>query len=66
MLKTLRAIIKRDGSVELKEKINIVKETEALVTILDESNYDIFYVSERSLAKEWLLEDEEKAWKHLK
>lgn len=72
MLRTIEAIIKKDGSVHLTENIKLDKERKALVTILDndtsykkDSVYEIMLLSESALSKDWLSQEEDEAWKDL-
>jgi len=71
MLKTVQATIEEDGRVFFSENVNIVFPRKALITFLDEeSELDVtednaHFLSEDSLSKEWLLEEENAAWNTL-
>jgi hypothetical protein len=70
MLRTVEATIDQNGKVELAESVKLDGKRRALVTILDEwtdaeTPHDTALLAESALAKEWLDEDEDKAWRHL-
>ena len=70
MLKTIEAIIDKNGTVRLLETIQLTKPRRALVTILDEettedrSNLSAL-LSEKALAVDWNKPEEDEAWAHL-
>jgi len=67
MLKTIKAIIEKDGTVHLEEKPKIRSKRKALVTILEEQDNveEITLLSEQALANDWNKPEEDKAWAHL-
>ena len=71
MLRTVQATIKEDGSVSFSENVNIVFPRKALITFLDEemdfvvTEEKTHLLSEDSLSKDWLLEEENTAWNTL-
>lgn len=67
MWRTIRAIIKPDGTVKLLEPIEVSEERQALVTILeneDDARFTLF-LSEASLGYDWARPEEDEAWSHL-
>ncbi len=66
MMKSVNAIIDKNGKVRLLEKIKIKKKMRAIVTILNnEESEQITLLSEKSLAKDWNRPEEDEAWKDL-
>lgn len=70
MLKTVEAVIDKNGKVHLLENIQIAKPRRALVTILDEDALDeksniTALLSEQVLAVDWNRPEEDEAWAHL-
>jgi hypothetical protein len=68
MIKTVEAIIGRDGIVRLLESVLLTGERRALVTILDEEPqtqpHETALLSEAALA-DWNRPEEDAAWAHL-
>ena len=66
-MRTIEAVVEKDGSVRLLEQIELSAAKRALVTILeDESAADeSALLSEAALAQDWNREEEEEAWQHL-
>ncbi len=68
MLKTVEAIIEKNGDIRLKERIKLDFPHRALVTILDEESEAVSetaLLSEASLFEEWNSPEEDEAWSHL-
>ncbi|MCF7809466.1 hypothetical protein K9N50_00610 [bacterium] len=70
MLKSIEAVIYKDGRIKLKDKIRLEKSRRAIVTILDEDvdfpeTDEITLLSEEALAKDWNRKEEDEAWSHL-
>lgn len=72
MIKTIEAVVEKDGTVRLLEHIEFSSARRAVVTILDEEEMKIYlqknetaFVSEPSLAKDWNRTEEDEAWSHL-
>ena len=68
MLKTVEAVVEKDGSIRLLEEVDLSRTKRVLVTILDE-DYEIdagdtALLSEASLSEDWDWEEDE-AWRHL-
>ena len=67
-LKSVEAIIERDGEVRLKEPIHLNNPCRAIVTILDETEEmvsEIALLSEASFSEDWNRPEEDEAWAHL-
>ena len=68
VLKSIEAIIERDGEIRLKEPIDLSNPCRAIVTILDEKVETIpetALLSEASLSEDWNRPEEDRAWSHL-
>ena len=68
MLKSVEAIIEKNGKVRLKEFIHLTSPSRAIVTILDEEAYAIAetaLLSETALSEDWNRPEEDEAWSHL-
>ncbi len=69
MLKTIEAVIEKDGSIRLLEDVDMSQAKRVLVTILDEEYggeaKDTALLSEASLSEDWDREEEDEAWRHL-
>lgn len=66
MLKTVEAVIEKDGHVRLLEEVRLTGAKRALVTILDEEMVaEPALLSEAALARDWLRSEEDEAWRHL-
>jgi len=69
MKQTVEAVIDEQGHVRLIEQVHIKGLHRALVTVLDEAPEQISetaQLAEKSLAEDWLNEEEDQAWAHLK
>ncbi len=66
-MKTVEAIIERNGEVHLVEPLHVPTPRRALVTILEESPTvnDAALLSEAALAEDWNRAEEDAAWAHL-
>jgi hypothetical protein len=69
MIKTVEAIIDKQGQVHLLEAVQLPLPRRALVTILDEepvkSILETALLSEAALAEGWNRPEEDAAWSHL-
>lgn len=69
MLKTVEAIVEKDGTIRLLEDVDLSRTERVLVTIPDEDYGgdagDTALLSEASLSEDWDREEEEEAWRHL-
>ena len=67
MLKTIEAVIEKDGRIRLLEEVRLSRSKRALVTILDEEGdfNEPALLSEAALALDWRRDEEEEAWRHL-
>ena len=67
MLKTVEAVIEKDGHVRLLEEVRLSRSRRALVTILDDEREpsEPALLSEAALAEDWRRDEEEEAWRHL-
>jgi hypothetical protein len=68
MLKSVEAIIDKNGEVRLKEPIHLTSPSRAIVTILDEESHaiaEMALLSEAALSEDWNLPEEDEAWSHL-
>ena len=67
MLRTIEAVIERDGTIRLLEEVSLPAARRALVTILDEAEEEgePALLSEAALAEDWHRDEEEEAWQHL-
>lgn len=67
MLKTVEAVIEKNGTVKFKETVKLRPSQKVLVTLLDDpaDRYADSILSEKALAEDWLRPEEEKAWAHL-
>lgn len=66
MLKTVEAVIEKNGHVRLLEEVRLTGAKRALVTILDEETVaESALLSEAALAQDWLRSEEDEAWRHL-
>ena len=66
MLRTIKAVIQPDGTVQLLEPIQLGVPRRALLTILedgdDDAPTDTLLLSEAALAKDWSRPEEDAAW----
>ncbi len=67
MLRTIEAIVEKDGSLRLLEDVELRAGVRALVTILSEdaSPHEPALLSEAALAEDWKRQEEDEAWAHL-
>ena len=69
MIRTLEAIIERNGRVRLLESVSLPAARRALVTILEDAPpirvSETSLLSEAALAKDWDRPEEDAAWAHL-
>ncbi len=67
MLRTIRAIVRPDGSVKLLESTEVAEERQALVTILENEDDSLvtMLLSESALENDWARPEEDEAWSHL-
>ena len=67
MLRTVEAVVEKDGSIRLLEEVDLSAARRALVTILDEEDTpgEPALLSEAALAEDWNRDEEEAAWQHL-
>lgn len=72
MLKTVKAKINKKGEVRLLEPVNVDKDTNAIVTVLDDETdiskpiaNETALLSEAVLSKYWDRPEEDEAWKDL-
>jgi hypothetical protein len=67
MIKTIEAVIDREGNVRLLEPVRLASSHRAVVVILEESPATLnetAFLSEESL-KDWNRPEEDQAWSHL-
>ncbi len=69
MIRTVEAVIDKDGVVRLREPVSLTAARRALVTILDEEPSahpnETALLSEAALAVDWERPEEDAAWSHL-
>ncbi len=70
MLKTVEAILERDGSLRLREKMRFSRARRVLVTFLDDDSdatesQNSSILSESTLSTDWNRPEEDEAWQHL-
>ena len=69
MLKTVEAILEKNGQLRLLEPVDVSNPTRVLVTILEEEHVqqqgDTALLSEAALAEDWNRPEEDEAWQHL-
>ncbi|MEZ4698026.1 MAG: hypothetical protein R2832_16535 [Rhodothermales bacterium] len=70
MLKTVEAVLEKDGSLHLLEDIELTQATCVLVVFLDDEAdadgiSDTTQLSEASLGESWNRSAEDEAWRHL-
>ena len=63
MLQTIHGIWEKDGKIRVLEDISVQYPARVLITVLNAP--DTAAASEPALAKDWLREEEEEAWRHL-
>ncbi len=70
MLKTVEAVLEKDGRLSLLETVDIGHARRVLVTFLDdttpiETTPETLLLSEKALGEDWNKDEEDDAWKHL-
>ncbi len=67
MLKTIEAVLEKDGRLRLKEYLELTHAQRVLVTFLEEEEevMETALLSEPALAKDWNRPEEDAAWQHL-
>lgn len=66
MLRTIEAVVEKDGSLRLLENVELRAGERALVTLLSkEDSNEPALLSEPALAADWEREEEDEAWAHL-
>ena len=70
MLKTVEAILEKNGYLCLLEKVDLGQAKRVLVTFLDEEMQhdgvsDTALLSEEALGEDWNRPEEDEAWQHL-
>ena len=66
MLRTVEAVVEKDGSLRLLEHVELRAGERVLVTLLgDEDPAEPALLSEPALAADWNREGEDAAWVHL-
>ncbi len=68
MLQTIEAVIDEQGHIKWLEQVSLKGTRRVLITLLDEdeSQDEMLYVAESGLKDDWLREEEDEAWEHLK
>jgi hypothetical protein len=69
MLRTIKAVVQPDGTVQLLEPVRLGSARRALVTILEDGDEDSptnsALLSEAALATDWSRPEEDAAWAYL-
>ncbi len=70
MLKTVEAVLEKDGRLRLLENAELPHAQRVLVPFLDEETeregiYDTALLSETALGEDWNRPEEDEAWQHL-
>ena len=68
MLKSIEAIVEKNGEVRLKEPIRLASPCRAILIIFEEDVADVpetALLSEAALAADWNRPEEDEAWSHL-
>ncbi len=69
MIRTVEAVIDKDGNVRLLERVRPPVARRALVTILEEGPVtqvsETALLSEEALAQDWNRPEEDEAWSHI-
>ncbi|MEP1213755.1 MAG: hypothetical protein ABJM11_06480 [Marinobacter sp.] len=68
MLQTVEALIDEQGHIQWLEKVSIKGYRRVLITLLDddESQEEVLVAAESALKDDWLKDEEDEAWEHLK
>ncbi len=65
MLRSIEATIEKDGTITLREDLQLPHACRAIVTILDDASLpEDALLSEAALAKDWERPEENAAWDH--
>ncbi len=70
MLKTVEAVLEKDGGLRLLEKVTLTEAKRVLITFLDEhidqeEISETALLSDTALGEDWNRPEEEQAWQHL-
>jgi len=70
MLKTVEAVLEKDGRLRLTEHLDLTHPQRVLVTFLEEKTdsdaaFEAALLSEAALAEDWDRTEEDQAWQHL-
>lgn len=68
MLKTVQAVLEKDGRLRLLENVELAHAQRVLVTFLEsetDDTLDVALLSEPALTEDWNRPEEDEAWKHL-
>lgn len=65
MLRTIKVLLKPDGTVQLLEPVLLGTPRQALLTILEDGDEDTLLLSEAALADDWSRPEEDAAWAFL-
>jgi hypothetical protein len=66
MLRTVEAVVEKDGSLRLLEHVELRAGARALVTFLGEDDpNEAALLSQPALAADWARDEEDEAWAHL-
>lgn len=67
MLRTIEAVVEKDGSLRLLEEVELRAGERALVTFLGDAPApsEAALLSEAALAEDWARDEEDAAWSHL-
>jgi len=65
-LKVFEATIETDGSVQLRNSVQLPHRCRAIVTVIEDSeSSETALLSEAALAEDWNRPEEDEAWAHL-
>ena len=66
MPRTIEAVVEKDGSLRLLERVELKAGERALVALLGENDLDeTALLSQPALARDWERKEEDDAWEHL-
>lgn len=70
MLRTVEAVLEKDGRLRLLEKVDLGRARRVLVTFLEDETElegvsETALLSEATLAEDWNRPEEDEAWQHL-
>jgi hypothetical protein len=68
VFQTVEALIDEQGHIQWLEKVSIKGSRRVLITLLDddESQEEVLVAAESALKDDWLKDEEDTAWEHLK